>query len=50
MPQDRRHHQTQLPKGAKIYLPDEAAQKRRVEAELLGVFRNLVEKPATALA
>src|SRR5437667_6633047 len=39
MTQDRRHHQTQLPKGAKIYLPDEAAQKRRVEAELLGVFR-----------
>src|SRR6266478_3578762 len=39
MTQDRRHQQTQLPKGAKIYLPDEAAQKRRVEAELLGVFR-----------
>ncbi|HEX9126893.1 MAG TPA: ATP phosphoribosyltransferase regulatory subunit, partial [Methylomirabilota bacterium] len=39
MTQDRRHHQTQLPKGAKIYLPDEAAEKRRVEAELLGVFR-----------
>ena len=31
--------QTQLPKGAKIYLPDEAAQKRRVEAELWSVFR-----------
>ena len=39
MTPDRRHQQTQLPKGAKIYLPDEAAQKRRVEAELLGVFR-----------
>src|SRR6266446_1770369 len=39
MTQDRRHQQTQLPKGAKIYLPDEAAQKRRVEAELCGVFR-----------
>src|SRR3989337_2815710 len=36
---ERRIQQTQLPKGAKIYLPDEAAQKRRVEAELLGVFR-----------
>ena len=28
----------QLPKGAKIYLPDEAARKRWVEARLLGVF------------
>src|SRR6202171_2760711 len=36
---DRKIQQTQLPKGAKIYLPDEAAQKRRVETELLGVFR-----------
>jgi ATP phosphoribosyltransferase regulatory subunit len=35
----RKSQQTQLPKGAKIYLPDEAAQKRRVEAELSGVFR-----------
>ena len=35
----RRVQQTQLPKGAKIYLPDEAAQKRRVEAELWSVFR-----------
>jgi len=29
---------TQLPKGARIYLPDEAARKRHVEASLLGVF------------
>jgi ATP phosphoribosyltransferase regulatory subunit len=29
----------QLPKGAKIYLPDEAARKRWVEERLLGVFR-----------
>jgi ATP phosphoribosyltransferase regulatory subunit len=36
---ERKIQQTQLPKGAKIYLPDEAAQKRRVETELLGVFR-----------
>jgi len=35
----RKSQQTQLPKGAKIYLPDEAAQKRRVEGELCGVFR-----------
>jgi ATP phosphoribosyltransferase regulatory subunit len=35
----RRAQQTQLPKGAKIYLPDEAAQKRAVEERLLGVFR-----------
>jgi len=35
----RRIQHTQLPKGAKIYLPDEAAQKRRVEAELWSVFR-----------
>src|SRR6195256_5319522 len=35
----RKVQQTQLPKGAKIYLPDEAAQKRRVEAELWSVFR-----------
>ncbi len=28
----------QLPKGAKIYLPDEAARKRWVEERLLGVF------------
>ena len=31
--------QTQLPKGARIYLPDEAERKRHVEASLLGVFR-----------
>ncbi len=31
--------QTQLPKGARIYLPDEAEKKRRVEASLLDVFR-----------
>jgi len=30
---------TQLPKGAKLYLPDEAAGKRAVEARLLDVFR-----------
>src|SRR5574342_407869 len=36
---ERRIQQTQLPKGAKIYLPGEAAEKRRVEAELLSVFR-----------
>ncbi len=35
----RRIHHTQLPKGAKIYLPDEAVQKRAVEERLLGVFR-----------
>jgi ATP phosphoribosyltransferase regulatory subunit len=35
----RKVQQTQLPKGAKIYLPDEATQKHRVEAELGSVFR-----------
>jgi ATP phosphoribosyltransferase regulatory subunit len=35
----RRIPQTQLPKGAKLYLPEEAAQKRVVEERLLGVFR-----------
>ncbi len=35
---DRRALQSQLPKGAKIYLPDEAAKKRFVEERLLGVF------------
>jgi ATP phosphoribosyltransferase regulatory subunit len=35
----RRAQQSQLPKGAKLYLPDEAAQKRVVEERLLGVFR-----------
>ena len=30
---------TQLPKGAKIYLPDEAARKRAVEERLFEVFR-----------
>lgn len=30
---------TQLPKGVKLYLPDEAARKRHVEERLLGVFR-----------
>jgi ATP phosphoribosyltransferase regulatory subunit len=34
-----RAQQAQLPKGAKIYLPDEAAAKRAVEERLLGVFR-----------
>ena len=36
---DRRPRQTQLPKGAKLYLPEEAARKRVVEERLLGVFR-----------
>lgn len=35
---DRRAFQSQLPKGVKIYLPDEAAAKRAVEERLLGVF------------
>ena len=35
----RKSQPTQLPKGAKIYLPDEAARKRSVEERLLGVFR-----------
>lgn len=39
MTSERRPQQTQLPRGAKIYLPDEAAQKRAVEECLLGVFR-----------
>jgi len=39
MTTDRRAQQTQLPKGAKLYLPDEAAQKRVVEERLLEVFR-----------
>ena len=34
----RPRHQ-QLPKGARLYLPDEAERKRHVEAALLGVFR-----------
>jgi ATP phosphoribosyltransferase regulatory subunit len=29
---------SQLPKGARVYLPDEAARKRHVERYLLGVF------------
>lgn len=36
---ERRAQQTQLPKGAKLYLPDEAAAKRAVEERLVGVFR-----------
>src|SRR4029453_13954966 len=36
---ERRPPQTQLPKGVKIYLPDEAATKRVVEERLLGAFR-----------
>src|SRR3989454_602878 len=36
---DRRARQPQLPKGAKLYLPEEASQKRVVEERLLGVFR-----------
>ncbi|HET8578637.1 MAG TPA: ATP phosphoribosyltransferase regulatory subunit [Methylomirabilota bacterium] len=39
MTAERKAHQTQLPKGAKIYLPDEAARKRAVEERLLSVFR-----------
>ncbi|MBI5628364.1 MAG: ATP phosphoribosyltransferase regulatory subunit, partial [Candidatus Rokubacteria bacterium] len=35
---DRRLFQAQLPKGAKIYLPDEAARKRFVEGRLWSVF------------
>ena len=30
---------TQLPRGARIYLPDEAARKRHVEERLFDVFR-----------
>jgi ATP phosphoribosyltransferase regulatory subunit len=36
---ERRPQATQLPKGAKLYLPDEAAAKRAIEERLLGVFR-----------
>jgi ATP phosphoribosyltransferase regulatory subunit len=36
---DRRAQHAQLPKGAKLYLPEEAAQKRAAEERLLGVFR-----------
>jgi len=39
MPVDERARPPQLPKGAKLYLPEEAAQKRIVEERLLGVFR-----------
>jgi ATP phosphoribosyltransferase regulatory subunit len=39
MTTDRRDQPTQLPKGVKLYLPDEAAQKRVVEERLLEVFR-----------
>ena len=35
----RKAQPTQLPKGAKIYLPDEAARKRAVEERLFDVFR-----------
>ena len=35
---DKRAFRTQLPKGVKIYLPDEAAAKRSVEQRLLSVF------------
>ncbi len=35
---DKRAFQTQLPKGVKLYLPDEAAAKRSVEQRLLSVF------------
>jgi ATP phosphoribosyltransferase regulatory subunit len=36
---DRARFPTQLPRGARIYLPGEAAQKRAVEERALGVFR-----------
>ena len=36
---DRRAQQTQLPKGAKLYLPDEAARLRGLQERLMGVFR-----------
>ncbi|HEV8440614.1 MAG TPA: ATP phosphoribosyltransferase regulatory subunit [Methylomirabilota bacterium] len=36
---ERRVQHTQLPRGAKLYLPDEAAQKRVVEERLREVFR-----------
>ncbi|MFQ5896914.1 MAG: ATP phosphoribosyltransferase regulatory subunit [Candidatus Methylomirabilia bacterium] len=36
---DRRVLPSQLPKGAKTYLPDEAARKRYVEERVLSVFR-----------
>src|SRR5262252_4086530 len=39
LPVDRRDRQPQLPKGAKLYLPDEAARKRVVEQRLLEIFR-----------
>jgi len=35
---EKRAFQTQLPKGVKIYLPDEAAAKRSVEQRLFSVF------------
>ena len=35
---ERRVFQSQLPKGAKVYLPDEATRKRFVEERLLRVF------------
>ena len=35
----KRAQHTQLPRGVKLYLPEEAAQKRVVEERLLGVFR-----------
>ena len=39
MSMPRKSQPTQLPKGAKIYLPDEAARKRAVEERLFEVFR-----------
>ncbi len=38
MSMERKLSQTQLPKGAKIYLPEEAARKRFVEERLWSVF------------
>src|SRR3989337_756602 len=34
-----RRPSAQLPKGVKLYLPEEASKKRYVEERLLGVFR-----------
>ena len=39
---EKRSFQTQLPKGVKIYLPDEAAAKRNVEQRLLGDRKSVV--------
>ncbi|MEK7385860.1 MAG: ATP phosphoribosyltransferase regulatory subunit, partial [candidate division NC10 bacterium] len=36
---------SQLPKGARVYLPEEAARKRHAEASLLGVFERWGYRP-----